>query len=72
MKVIQNPECNLTVEEIEIAIKEFINKRIQEEIDHKNTKIKFKLVDIASEDDRGPYSPQYVLAEANVQLKYLI
>lgn len=71
MKVNYNPEIVLTKEDIEKAIKEYVDKNIKEALSHNTSKVKFKLKDIAEDDDRGPYRPHYVVDGATVECEFL-
>ena len=72
MKIKTNPEIILTIEDIEIAIKEYIDRNIPEKLDETSSKISFILKDTGvDDDDRSPYIPQYQLQSATVKLKFL-
>jgi hypothetical protein len=49
-------EVTLTKEQIEEAIKEYISRR-SFKFQSEKCSIDFKYIDIAEEDDRGPYRP---------------
>jgi hypothetical protein len=53
---INTTEVTLTKEQIEEAIKEYINKRVAK-FNSLNCEVDFKYIDIAEDDDRGPYRP---------------
>ena len=71
MKIKYNPEVVLTKEEIETAIREYVDRNMLEKIDN-SSKIEFRLKDIGVEDSMGPYSPVYVLKDAKIKLKFLV
>ena len=45
----------LTLEDIETAIKNYVDSKIQYNLDRSNTKVEFTYVDINKDDDSGPY-----------------
>lgn len=48
----------LTVEDIEKAIKNYVDSKIEYTLNHSSTKVEFTYVDInKDDDDRGPYRP---------------
>lgn len=67
-----NPVYDLTKDDIDVAIKEYIQKRIKDELHTSDTKVKYILKDIADESaTRGPYRPEYVVVGAEVIPSYL-
>lgn len=67
-----NPVYDLSKDDIDEAIKEYIQKRITGELHTKETKVKYILKDIADESaTRGPYRPEYVVVGAEVVPSYL-
>ena len=72
MQIKNNPEVTLTLEEIEQAIVEYIDKNIPEKVDNISTQVNFKLEDIGvDDDDRVAYRPNFQLNSATVKLKFL-
>ena len=56
MELKTTTEITLTKEQIEDAIKEYIDKRV-DKFNVYNCEVDFKYIDIAEDDDRGPYRP---------------
>ena len=56
MEIKTTTEITLTKEQIEDAIKEYIDKRV-DKFNVYNCEVDFKYVDISEDDDRGPYRP---------------
>ena len=62
----------LTVEDIEKAIKQYVDSQIQYALDYSNTKVEFTYVDInKDDDDRGPYRPIMRVKSAVVKPSFL-
>ena len=58
MKVQTDIKYELTVEDIEQAIKEYVDSKIEFAVDFSATKVVFNYKDInKDDDDRGPYRP---------------
>ena len=62
----------LTVEDIETAIKNYVDSKIEYALDHSSTKVDFTYVDInKDDDDRGPYRPIMRVQSALVKPSFL-
>lgn len=62
----------LTVEDIEMAIKQYVDSQIQYALNHSSTKVEFTYVDInKNDDDRGPYRPIMRVQSAVVKPSFL-
>ena len=72
MRIETNVTYKLTKEDIEKAIKEYIDKRIDEALDVSNTKVQFQVKDCGVDDDRMPYCASYQLVGAVVTPSYLV
>jgi len=70
MNVQNNPTITLTKAEIELAIKEYIDKNIAEKVYTSGTTVKFNLVDIGDDDGMQAYSPVYDIRSAKVFLEF--
>lgn len=58
MRVQTDIKYELTVEDIEQAIKEYVDSKIESDLDFRGTKVDFNYKDInKDDDDRGPYRP---------------
>ena len=72
MRVQTDIKYELTVEEIEQAIKEYLEKRIEYVLDFNTTKVDFNYKDInKDDDDRGPYRPIMRVASCVVTPSFL-
>lgn len=73
MKISTNISYDLTKEDIEKAIKEYIDKRIDEALDSTRTNVQFKVQDCGvDDDDRMPYCASYQLVGATVTPSFLM
>ena len=72
MKVQTNIKYELTVEDIEQAIKEYVDSKIEFAVDFSATKVVFNYKDInKDDDDRGPYRPIMRVASCIVTPSFL-
>ena len=72
MQIQNDIKYNLTLEEIETAIKQYVDSQIQYALDYSNTKVDFTYVDInKDDDDRGPYRPIMRVQSAVVKPSFL-
>lgn len=72
MQVQNEIKYNLTLDDIEKAIKNYVNDAIEFELDKGLTKIEFIYKDInTDDDDRGPYRPIMRLQSATVKPAFL-
>ena len=72
MQIQKDIKYTLTLEDIEKAIKNYVNDRIEYELDSSNTKVDFVYVDInKDDDDRGPYRPIMRVQSAVVKPSFL-
>ena len=72
MQIQKDIKYTLTLEDIEKAIKNYVNDRIDFELDSSNTKVDFVYVDInKDDDDRGPYRPIMRVQSAVVKPSFL-
>lgn len=73
MRINTNITYEMTKEDIEKAIKEYIDRRIDEALDTSRTKVQFKVQDVGvDDDDRMPYCASYQLVGATVTPSYLM
>lgn len=73
MRIETNVTYKLTKEDIEKAIKEYIDKRIDEALDVTGTKVQFQVKDCGEDyDDRMPYCSSYQLVGAVVTPSFLL
>lgn len=73
MTIKNNPVFELSLKDIEQAIKEYVDSRIDYALDFNQSKVEFKLKDVNVDDDvRGPYRPIYKLDTAELKASYLM
>ena len=73
MKISTNISYDLTKEDIEKAIKEYIDRRIDEALDTTRTNVQFKVQDCGvDDDDRMAYCASYQLVGATVTPSFLM
>lgn len=72
MQIQNDIKYNLTLEEIEMAIKNYVSSKIESTLDYNSTKVEFTYVDInKDDDDRGPYRPIMRVQSAVVKPSFL-